>query len=504
MALWNSVGQVANIAQLTGVDAYGLISMIVEAAKTVKRNQETCQLLARRVRMIGDLIQQLQSSQLMQHIETRNPMEQLEETLRHAYMLIASCQDSSYLHSCFMGGKHAEQLREVQDEITFYLQLFPLVGFIDTTRNLERLMNRDRPSSSESEVTADGLDNLHHSDSDDRLRTKDVEAIKCNPSLKSEGKRTEGPIMDMGELANLIGGGNATEISYFSFSQILDATNNLSVTNLLGIGGFGSVFKGKLPSGHDIAVKRHSKTSFEGPEQFRTEIEAIPNLRHKNIISLIGCCIEGGEKILVYEYMPNKSLASVISDGRKKFLKWSKRLQIIKGVADGLAYLHGHSHMSIVHRDIKSTNILLDHGMNAKISDFGLAIMLAPNTSAQMTIVGTYGYAAPDYLATGEISEKTDVYSFGVVLLEIISGKPLCWYKRKADGTYLSVLLPDYARKHCEKAQKLVDPLLAAEGHGRAQVMECIKVALMCIHSLPENRPAMSEVVTMLDSIQAM
>jgi hypothetical protein len=153
MALWNGVGQVANIAQLTGVDAYGLISMIVEAAKTVKRNQETCQLLARRVRMIGDLLQQLQSSQLMQHVETRNPMEQLEETLRHAYLLIASCGDSSYLHSCFTGGKQAELLREVQNEISFYLQLFPLVGFVDTTRTLERIRNTDHASCSQVQIS---------------------------------------------------------------------------------------------------------------------------------------------------------------------------------------------------------------------------------------------------------------------------------------------------------------------------------------------------------------
>lgn len=152
-ALWNGVGQVANIAQLTGVDAYGLISMIVEAAKTVKRNQETCQQLARRVRMIGDLLQQLQSSQLMQHMETRNPMEQLEETLRHAYMLIASCGDRNYLHSCFTGGQLAEQLRQVQEEINFGLLLFPIIGFVDNARTSERLINRDRPSCSEVSIS---------------------------------------------------------------------------------------------------------------------------------------------------------------------------------------------------------------------------------------------------------------------------------------------------------------------------------------------------------------
>lgn len=145
MALWNGVSQLASVAQLAGVDAYGLISMIVEAARTVKRNRETCQLLARRARMIGDLLQQLERTRLKQHMETRNPVEQLEETLRQAYILIASCRDSGYLHSCCMGGKQADLLREVQNEITFYLQVFPLVSFVDNTRTWERLLSRACP-----------------------------------------------------------------------------------------------------------------------------------------------------------------------------------------------------------------------------------------------------------------------------------------------------------------------------------------------------------------------
>ncbi|KAK3120693.1 hypothetical protein QOZ80_9AG0692200 [Eleusine coracana subsp. coracana] len=205
--------------------------------------------------------------------------------------------------------------------------------------------------------------------------------------------------------------------------------------------------------------------------------------------------------MLVYEYMPNKCLASVISDETKRrLLKWCKRLEIIKDVAAGLAYLHGHSHR-IVHRDIKSTNILLDHEMNAKISDFGLAIIVAPNTTAEVAVMGTYGYADPDYVATGKISEKADVYGFGVVLLEIISGQLLS-RKVKVHNTYIGLLLPDYAHKYPKKVQKLVDPLLGAKKHERAQIKQCIKVALLCIHLRPEHRPTMSEVVTMLSSIQ--
>ncbi|CAL4986069.1 unnamed protein product [Urochloa decumbens] len=380
MALWNGVGQVASIAQLAGVDAYGLISMIVEAARTVKRNRETCQLLARRARMIGDLLQQLERTQLMQHMETRNPVDQLEETLRHAYILITSCRDSGYLHSCCMGGKQADQLREVQNEITFYLQLFPLVSFVDNTRTWERLLSRACPLCSRE--TTDELHAVHHVEHEDRLRiealmTNKFENLGTYPPSRPEEEKTEGQVMNMRELTNLISGSKGAELLHFSFSQILAATDNLSERNVVGNGGFGYVYKGKLSNGLDIAVKRKDASSFQGPHEFRTEIEAIPNLQHKNIISLLGYCAQGEENILIYEYMPNKCLASTIADETKReMLNWSKRLQIIKGIADGLVYLHGHSQMCIVHRDIKASNIFLGHEMNAKITDFGLALWL--------------------------------------------------------------------------------------------------------------------------------
>lgn len=385
MALWSGVGQVASMAQLAGVDAYGLITMIVEAAQTVKRNRETCQLLARRVKMIGDLLRRLESTQLMQHQETRNPVEQLEETLRHTYMLITSCQDSSYLYSCFMGGKQADQLREVQNDITFYLQLFPLVSFVDTSRTWERLLHRARPFSTE--ISMATADELH----EDRLRTEafqaaELEDLRTLPPSEFEEDDASSQVMTMEELVNLTIAGKEIETLYFSFSQMLTATDNLSSRNLAGH-GVGYLYKGRLPNGLDIAVKRHDRSSAQGLPEFRAEIEIIPNLRHKNIVALLGCCVQGEEKILVYEYMPNKSLDYIIADeSKRELLNWSKRLQIIKGIADGLLYLHVHSQMCIVHRNIKASNILLDHEMNAKISDFGLAKKLAPNVTAEVLV----------------------------------------------------------------------------------------------------------------------
>ncbi|RLM69800.1 G-type lectin S-receptor-like serine/threonine-protein kinase SD1-13 [Panicum miliaceum] len=189
MAPWNAVSQVSSIAQLAGVDAYGLISMIVDAARTVKRNWEICQLLARRARMIGDLLQQLKRTQLMQHMETRNPVEQLEETLRHAYVLIASCRDAAV-----WGVKRADQLREVQNEITFYLQLFPLVSFVDNTRTWERLLRRACPLCSRE--TTDDLHAVHHAEHEDRSRTEALmanrfENLGTHPPSKSKEEKTE-------------------------------------------------------------------------------------------------------------------------------------------------------------------------------------------------------------------------------------------------------------------------------------------------------------------------
>lgn len=267
MALWSGVGQVASIAQLAGVDAYGLISMIVEAAQTVKRNRETCQLLARRTRMIGDLLQQLERTQLMQHTETRNPVEQLEETLRHTYLLIESCREGSYLHSCFMGGRQADQLREVQNEITFYLQLFPLVSFIDTTRTWERVLNRDHSPCSEG--TTNELCTVRHSEPEDRIRTEALETAELEDPETLAPSNSE--LADTASHLNLISG-LVAEFPRFSFSQILAATNKFSCRNLVGEGGFGDVYKGQLCNGLDVAVKRHKSSSFQRQREFIAEM----------------------------------------------------------------------------------------------------------------------------------------------------------------------------------------------------------------------------------------
>ncbi|KAL3596249.1 hypothetical protein D5086_007886, partial [Populus alba] len=207
---------------------------------------------------------------------------------------------------------------------------------------------------------------------------------------------------------------------------VLKATNQYSNENKLGQGGFGPVYKGVMEDGKEIAVKRLSRTSGQGLREFMNEVNLIARLQHRNLVKLLGCCLEKNEKLLVYEYMPNKSLDVFLFDSAMRVqLDWQRRLSIINGIARGLLYLHEDSRLRIIHRDLKASNILLDYEMNPKISDFGMARIFGGNHSEANTnrIVGTYGYMAPEYAMEGLSSVKSDVFSFGVLMLEIISGK---------------------------------------------------------------------------------
>ncbi|XP_039140365.1 G-type lectin S-receptor-like serine/threonine-protein kinase At4g27290 [Dioscorea cayenensis subsp. rotundata] len=208
----------------------------------------------------------------------------------------------------------------------------------------------------------------------------------------------------------------------------------LHLRNKLGQGGFGPVYKGKLEGGLEIAVKRLSRNSLQGIDEFKNEALLITKLQHRNLVRLLGCCMDMDERMLIYEYMPNKSLDSLLF-GREKTINidWQTRYQIILGVARGLLYLHQKSRVTIIHRDLKAGNVLLDETMNPKISDFGMARTFCGDDTTTKTrkVDGTYGYMAPEYAMDGIFSVKSDVFSFGVMVLEIVSGQ-------KIRGVYLS------------------------------------------------------------------
>ncbi|GAV62659.1 Stress-antifung domain-containing protein/Pkinase_Tyr domain-containing protein [Cephalotus follicularis] len=289
----------------------------------------------------------------------------------------------------------------------------------------------------------------------------------------------------------------------FDFKTIEAATNSFSDDNKLGEGGFGEVYKGTLPMGQEIAVKRLSRSSGQGAEEFMNEMVLVAKLQHRNLVRLLGFCLEGEEKILVYEFVPNKSLDYFLFDPEKQGqLNWSTRYKIIGGVARGILYLHEDSRLRIIHRDLKCSNILLDGDMNPKVSDFGMARIFGVDQTQASTnrIVGTYGYMSPEYLMRGQFSLKSDVYSFGVLILEIITGKKNSSFYQ----TYGATNLLSHAWKHWRDGAplELLDPILR-DSYSRNEVIRCIHIGLLCVQEDPADRPTLATIVLMLNSYSA-
>ncbi|XP_072966499.1 G-type lectin S-receptor-like serine/threonine-protein kinase B120 isoform X1 [Typha angustifolia] len=290
------------------------------------------------------------------------------------------------------------------------------------------------------------------------------------------------------------------ELPLLSFDSLVAATDKFSHMNFLGEGGFGPVYKGMLPEGKEVAVKRLSRNSGQGMEEFKNEVILIAKLQHRNLVRLLGCCIQGKEKILIYEYMPNKSLNAFLFDPTKKEkLDWKTRYSIIEGIARGLLYLHRDSRLRVIHRDLKVSNILLDEEMNPKISDFGLARIFGSDDNETNTkrVVGTYGYMSPEYAMQGVFSVKSDVYSFGVLLLEIVSGKKNSTYSNQE----LSLNLLGQAWKlwNEDNVMEFVDPSIR-NSCSLKEVSRCINVGLLCVQDRSNDRPTMSSVIIMLES----
>ncbi|KAJ7955875.1 Receptor-like kinase [Quillaja saponaria] len=303
--------------------------------------------------------------------------------------------------------------------------------------------------------------------------------------------------MQQGESKEIFSG-NLRTISHFDFETLKKVTKNFHPGNLLGSGGFGPVYRGKLSDGRLIAVKKLSlDKSQQGETEFLAEVRLITSIQHKNLVRLLGCCSDGSQRLLVYEYMKNRSLDLLVYGNSDQFLNWNTRFQIILGIARGLQYLHEDSNLRIVHRDIKASNILLDDKFHARIGDFGLARFFPEDQLYLSTqFAGTLGYTAPEYAIRGELSEKADIYSYGVLVLEIIS----C--RKNTDLTLPSEMqyLPEYAWKLYERSRviDLVDPKMLEDGIVEKDVLQAISVAFLCLQPHANLRPPMSEVVAML------
>ncbi|KAH9620044.1 hypothetical protein KSS87_001400 [Heliosperma pusillum] len=285
----------------------------------------------------------------------------------------------------------------------------------------------------------------------------------------------------------------------FTYEELALATDNFSSTNLLGQGGFGYVHKGVLPNGKEIAVKQLKTGSVQGEREFHAEVDTISRVHHRHLVSLVGYCTSGDERLLVYEFISNKTLEYHLHGEGRPPMTWATRLRIALGAAKGLTYLHEDCQPKIIHRDIKAANILIDDEFEAKVADFGLAkFSFDTDTHVSTRVMGTFGYLAPEYASSGKLTEKSDVFSFGVVLLELITGR------RPVDKArpFMDDSMVEWARPLLMQALEggsfndLVDPRLDYDSSEMAQMVAC---AAVCVRSSARRRPQLSQVVRALE-----
>ncbi|CAN6540923.1 unnamed protein product [Malus baccata var. baccata] len=289
--------------------------------------------------------------------------------------------------------------------------------------------------------------------------------------------------------------------STFTYEELALATEGFSDSNLLGQGGFGYVHKGVLPNGKEVAVKQLKAGSGQGEREFQAEVEIISRVHHRHLVSLVGYCMTGSERLLVYEFVPNNTMEFHLHGKGRPTMDWSTRLKIALGSAKGIAYLHEDCHPKIIHRDIKAANILLDFKFEAKVADFGLAKFSSDvNTHISTRVMGTFGYLAPEYASSGKLTDKSDVYSFGVMLLELITGRrPV-----DASQTYVEDSLVDWARPVLNRAleernfDELVDPKLQ-NSYDPNEMARMVACAAACVRHSARRRPRMSQVVRALE-----
>ncbi|KAM0849401.1 hypothetical protein ACQ4PT_053753 [Festuca glaucescens] len=439
--LWGALGQASNVVQLVGVDAVGLVSMVVQAALAARRHRDACVRLAQHVELVGGLLQELELAELMRWEATRRPLEQLGCALRRCYALVSACQDCGYLRRLLLGARMADELRAAQHEIDMFIRLIPLIALVDNfSANKRRVKAEDGVLSV---VT-------HRSNRHIRFPTSALEFTEVRVQRATElchvgeqpflgkGNMQEQKTFDIEELVELCARIEeaCTGFVKFNFFQIVDATDNFSENKIIGLGGFGTVYKGQFSDGLMVAIKRLD----EHATNFDSELQ-LAKLHHANLIRLLGWCTHQKERILVYELMQNGSLDSYIS-----------------------------------------------------------ARVLSSDVAEECTsrVVGTSGYKAPEYASQGVYSMKTDVFSFGVCVLVIISGRKNTMHDRQGD-TVGDLVRAAWHMWKDQRLHELVDPALGS-GYEISEITRCAQVALLCAQEDPADRPTMTDVAAMLNS----
>lgn len=473
MALWTGLGQTATVAQLVGADAGGLISMIIQAAVTAHQNKKECEQLARRVFMIAELLPHLQDPEVMRRPEVRRPLAGLGDTLREAHELVTSCQGRSAMYQFVTAGRQADRFRDVQSRIDSYLLVFPFISHIDITRRLDRIYNIVLPNDT----------SVPPADTQSQLEAAEV-AQEVVPLPHGDGAE-------------------------FAFAELAAATSYFAHDTKIGGGGFSRVYKGRLPDGREVAIKRMNTE-----EEFRNELAILYPLRHKHIVRLFGWSVQKEERLLVFEYMNNGTLYdhlhSQTSSSSPVTASWKMRIEILLGVSRAIEHLHNYAVPPVIHRDIKSSNVLLDASWVPCLSDFGPSVTYheAEEEGLLMDYVyGTFGYLDPEYYYTSHLKPTSDVYNFGVMMLEVLTGKKAIdnWKEEgESEPGETRAGLVVFALPIIEAGElgKVLDRRPAPEPtQQQLEAAELVALtAARCLRLQGEDRPAMSHVVADLET----
>ncbi|WOL07335.1 protein kinase 2A, chloroplastic-like [Canna indica] len=455
--------EVANIAQLAGLDPVRLIGLIVRAASTARSHKKNCKEFSKYLQMIGGLLEPLNISELKSYPETSAPLMQLEDTLRRAYLLVRSCQDRSFPYLLAMGWNSVLQFRRAREEIDDYLKLIPLITLLDIVRSKEKVNsadeNRNKIALEEGEIqtiteenrTENALENhgyacsyennsssgeivqretkirisIEENQNEDTLDQGSIgwSTMKRSSKTKAASDRLLTTLNRIVEL-----GINDAFLRIFTAKELNRATNNFDPENFMGEGGMGVVYKGWVKNNSinpanegsriQVAVKKWKTQNLLWAWQ--AEVNVLGRMSHPNLIKLLGFCMEDEELLLVYPFMPNGSLDDHLHGRCKNPLSWDQRIKIATGAARGLAFLHM-SEKPIIHRLVNPGAILLDSNLNAKLTGFGFSTHV-PNDDEPTMVCGTIRYIAPEYISHNKLSLAADVYSFGVVLLQMLTG----------------------------------------------------------------------------------
>ncbi|XP_040384592.1 putative serine/threonine-protein kinase-like protein CCR3 isoform X1 [Oryza brachyantha] len=445
--MWSGLGQAATVAQLVGTDAGSLVSVIIQAAVTARRNRKECEQLARRVFMIAELLAHLQDPEVMRRPEVRRPLAGLDDTLREAHELVASCHGRAAAYRLLMAGRQAERFRDVQSRIDSYLLVFPFVSHIDITRRLDRIHSLLLPN-------------------------RDAAAAASPSAARSLNHELDGGRFTMAELAA--------------------ATDNFATEGQIGRRSpVDKMHVGRLADGQEVAIKQigGGNTCLPVAEEFRAEI-SILSIRHSHIVRLLGWCsaAEEDKHLLVYEYMRNGTLDDHLHgppsspSSSPVTTSWRTRFEVLLGVSRAVEFLQSYGEQPVIHRDIKPSNILLDDAWAPRLTDFGLSLTWDETSeSMDLPVVGTYGYSAPEYVATGRITPASDVYSLGVVMLELLTGKRAMF--EQGD---------ERRRKKTTKKTKMLMSTHGIGGHGARESLVCFALPIIKagkVRDLLDERP---------------